>query len=65
MRIVTHHDPDLGTIAAAYDEDGEIVATAADSMKDGVYVASDESSYYEATGQLLPVELWDQATEGE
>jgi len=61
MRIVTHHDPALGTIAAAYDEDGQIIATAADSMRDGVYTAVDEAAYFEATGQLLPAELWDEA----
>lgn len=58
-RIITHFDSELGVIAAAIDSEGEIVATAAAQHKDGVYTASDEAGFFEATGQLLPVDLWE------
>lgn len=61
MRIVTHHDEDFGVVAAAVNEDGEIVATASASHADGVYMAVDEAAFYEATGELLPADLWDEA----
>lgn len=59
MRVVTSDE--FGTIAAAVDDDGQIVATAADSIRDGVYVAVDEAGLYEATGQLIPSHIWDRA----
>lgn len=60
MRIEAIHDPDLGTIATAYNDDGAIVATAADSITHGMYVAADESAFYAATGNLLPPGTWEQ-----
>lgn len=55
--------PDLGTIASAYDEAGVLVATAADYIVDGRYVAVDEAAYFAATGALLPASLWDAAAD--
>lgn len=62
MRIETYLDDEMGCIAAAYDDEGRIIATAADSVRDGVYTAVDESSFFEATGQLLPDRVWDAAS---
>jgi hypothetical protein len=59
MRIVTSDE--FGTIAAAVDDSGEIVATCADSIRDGVYMAVDEAEVWRLTGQLLPSDLWDHA----
>lgn len=59
MRVLM--DDEFGTIAAAVDDDGLIVATAADSIRDGVYMAVDEGNLYAATGQLLPSAVWDRA----
>lgn len=65
MRFEFVWDDALGTVAAAYDEDGNLVATAADHrLDDGTYIAIDEAQYWEATGELLPwipAEKWDEA----
>lgn len=61
MRIETYFDEDMGCIAAALDDDGQIVATASDSVRDGVYTAVDEGSFYAVTGELLPPHVWDRA----
>jgi hypothetical protein len=45
---------DDGCVAAVLDEDGEIVATAADSWSDGAYMIIDEVAFWDASGQLLP-----------
>lgn len=54
-------DEEFGAVGAAIDDDGQVVATAASHVEDGVYVAVDESSVFAATGQLLPLPpaLWD------
>lgn len=57
MRLETFHDPDFGTIAAAYNEDGEIVATATDTLNNGVRIIMDEAAIFEFTGRLLPPTL--------
>ena len=57
------YDPDLGAVAAAYDDDGTLVATAADYRDSGTYVAIDEAGFFAATGQLLPDEMWSSALE--
>lgn len=59
--IETYVDPDLGAIAVARDECGAIVASASSGIENGVYVAVDEASFYEATGQLLPMQAWESA----
>lgn len=57
MRIVTSDE--FGSIAAAVDEDGQIVATCSDGIRDGVYAAVDEAQVWALTGELLPAPLWD------
>jgi hypothetical protein len=59
MHVVV--DGDLGAVAAAIDDDGQIVATASSHIEHGVYVAVDEATVSEATGGLLPAELWERA----
>jgi hypothetical protein len=65
MVILT--DPEWGTVAAAIDADGIIVATAADSFRDGAHVVIDEVGVYEATGELMPIppRLWGACTNDE
>jgi hypothetical protein len=63
MRLRVYFDEDFGAVAAAIDDNGEIVATAASHVENGVYVAVDETQVYEATGELLPLPLWDKAVE--
>ena len=60
-RIETYVDPDFGAIAVARDESGAIIASASSGIDNGVYTAVDEASFYEATGELLPMQAWEQA----
>lgn len=57
--LVTVIDEQLGVIAAAVDDEGNIVATSAAMTTSEGVVILDESSTYEATGELLPPNLWD------
>lgn len=52
MRLV--YDGDMGVVAAAIDEHGEIATTAVACRREGMYIAIDESALYAATGELLP-----------
>lgn len=61
IRIETYVDPDFGAIAVARGENGEVIASASSGIENGVYIAVDEASLYEATGQLLPMQAWEQA----
>jgi hypothetical protein len=61
MRIETYVDPDLGAIAVAIDERGRVVASASSGIEAGAYIAVDEAAFYQATGQLLPMQAWEAA----
>lgn len=63
----TFYDPEFGAIAAAEDDDGNILATSASRVKNGVYIALDEAAVFEATGDLppLPPGMWDACSDNE
>lgn len=61
MHLVVVSDDEFGSVAAAIDSEGRIIATAADSIRDGTYIAVDEANLYMATGQLLPAAMWERA----
>ena len=52
----TVSDPDLGLVREVYDEDGNLLASAAMSpwRRDGTTIYMDESWVFYATGELLP-----------
>ena len=58
-RMVVLTDDEFGAVAAAMDENGQIIATASSGIDRGVYTVMDEAQVWEATGQLLPAPLWD------
>ena len=54
-------DADFGAIAVARDQSGAVIASASSGIENGRYTAVDEASYYAATGQLLPMQAWEEA----